>query len=132
MEIELSSSNLRHDAELLALGKQLNPLHTAFWSAIDRYEAGVVNDHDAGQLLEAMQPVLRAISALPAHTEAGRRVKLRAWAHCQDCEEDELSNRLKGGAQEALTASIFIDQLRELGVTLRPQRQPQDRGVEQA
>ncbi len=114
----------RDDAELIALGKQLEPLHATYWGAIDQFEARQSDDLDALDVAferagEEMQPILRAISALQAHTEAGRRVKLLAVAHCLDCDSEGFGVLPEGAVQCALDASVARDFLRAYGITLR-------------
>ncbi|MFB0490058.1 hypothetical protein ABIE45_002644 [Methylobacterium sp. OAE515] len=114
------------DAELIALGKQFEPLHAAYWDAVDQMEAmhsktGLYPDEpDTDQMLDELLPLLRAISALQAHTEAGKRVKLLAWAHCENGAFEGVETRLESTSpNEALIASMFLDLCREQGIMLR-------------
>ena len=119
----------QNDAELIALGTKFEPLHNAYWSAADRIEAQQLGeDFDAidAEFRRAdaeLRPILKAISALQAYTEAGRRVKLRAWAHCDSYDLEALKEQLEGAyVREALVASMFRDLCRDQGIMLRAHR----------
>jgi hypothetical protein len=114
------------DAELITLGKQIEPLHATYWGAVDQFEARRPGDDlDAveAEFRRAdaeLRPVLKAVSALPANTEVGRRIKLRAWAHCDSYDLEALEEQIEGAyVREALVASMFRDLCREQGVVLR-------------
>ncbi|MGH1591803.1 hypothetical protein ACRBEV_29700 [Methylobacterium phyllosphaerae] len=114
------------DAELIALGKQFEPLHATYWTAVDQFSARLpvdeLNALDAvfEQAGNELQPILRAISALQAHTQAGKRVKMLAVAHCLDCRGDGirvLPDEID--VQAALEASVARDFLGTYGIELR-------------
>ena len=118
------------DVELISLGKQFERRVAVYWTAVDQLEAirsetGLFPEEpDTDQMSDELLPFLRAITALQAHTEAGRRVKLLALAYALDCTDEGLRVLPEGtDVLSALEPSIARDFLQAYGIALRDRPQ---------